>query len=204
MAWGERIVRGLGGAAATVRVTELKIDGIAMSLRYEGGLLVQAATRGDGRTGEDVTANIRTIGAIPQNLRSSAGGPPAVPEVLEVRGEVYMPLASFEALNAAAVDGGREAARQSAQCRRRQPAPEGPAHHRQAVAELLELPTRRSGRRPGVHVAPRDARTSSHALGFPVNPHITQLDSHRSRWPSTAPTGSSTATISNTTSTAAS
>ncbi len=90
--WGERVNRGLAGAAATY-VCELKIDGLAMSLRYEAGKLVRAATRGDGRVGEDVTANIMTIAAVPKKL------PPGSPEVVEVRGEVYMPIAAFEALN---------------------------------------------------------------------------------------------------------
>ena len=80
---------------------ELKIDGLAMSLRYEGGKFVQAATRGDGRVGEDVTANVATIAALPKRL------PKGAPEVVEVRGEVYMPIASFEALNERAAAAGQ-------------------------------------------------------------------------------------------------
>ena len=85
---------GLGEADAPVEyVAELKFDGLAMSLRYENGVLVQAATRGDGEEGEDVTQNMRTVNQIP--LRVPADAPP----VLEVRGEVYMRRADFEALN---------------------------------------------------------------------------------------------------------
>lgn len=77
---------------------ELKLDGLAISLRYERGVLVQAATRGDGQTGEDVTANIRTIKSIPLRL---IGDPAALPEVVEARGEVFMNLADFQTLNLA-------------------------------------------------------------------------------------------------------
>jgi DNA ligase (NAD+) len=100
IAWGDRVARGLQGSAARF-VCELKIDGLAMSLRYERGKFVQAATRGDGRVGEDVTANVATIGALPKRL------PRGAPEVVEVRGEVYMPIASFEALNERAAKAGQ-------------------------------------------------------------------------------------------------
>lgn len=72
---------------------EPKLDGLAVSIRYEQGVLVQAATRGDGNTGEDITANVRTIRAIPLRLQGH------VPAVLEVRGEVFMPIAGFNAMN---------------------------------------------------------------------------------------------------------
>ncbi|HEY5011162.1 MAG TPA: NAD-dependent DNA ligase LigA, partial [Acidimicrobiia bacterium] len=92
VAWGDRAERALIGPIRYV--TEPKMDGLAMSLLYEDGRLVYGATRGDGRVGEDVTANVRTIADVPAKLRGSS--PPAV---LEVRGEVYMPLTSFEELN---------------------------------------------------------------------------------------------------------
>jgi DNA ligase (NAD+) len=91
---------GLTDAEPSVEyVTELKFDGLAMNLRYEHGVLVRAATRGDGETGEDVTQNIRTIGQIPLRISASQNTRIAVPEVLEVRGEVYMRRDAFEALN---------------------------------------------------------------------------------------------------------
>lgn len=97
----KRVAKGLEGAAYAYTV-ELKIDGLAISLRYEKGQLVRAATRGDGRTGDDVTANIRTIRAIPLELADGKGAA----EVLEVRGEVYMPKKAFAALNAQRTEAG--------------------------------------------------------------------------------------------------
>lgn len=87
----DRRVRELAGGDVAY-VCELKIDGLAVSLRYEGGLLVRGATRGDGETGEDITANIRTIQSVPLRL--------AEPVTLEVRGEAYLPKPAFERLNA--------------------------------------------------------------------------------------------------------
>ena len=92
-AWGDRIVKGLGDDAAQY-VCELKIDGLAISIRYENGVLVQAATRGDGKVGEDVTANVATISSLPKKLSAKA------PAVLEVRGEIYMSIAAFQKLKA--------------------------------------------------------------------------------------------------------
>jgi DNA ligase (NAD+) len=98
-AFDARIRKELGlseDQAAVQYVAELKFDGLAMSLRYEHGVLVQAATRGDGEVGEDVTANVRTISSIPLRLIDAHAKAPAV---LEVRGEVYMRRDEFEALN---------------------------------------------------------------------------------------------------------
>jgi DNA ligase (NAD+) len=94
-AFDERVAKGLGSRDYDY-VVELKIDGVASSLRYERGLLVTGATRGDGRVGDDVTANIRTIKAVPLVLITDKV---KIPNVLEVRGEVYMPTKSFVELN---------------------------------------------------------------------------------------------------------
>ncbi len=93
VAWGRRMERYISGDVDFV--CELKIDGVALSLAYEKGRYAQAATRGDGAVGEDVTENVRTVETVPERL---GGGRP--PDVLEVRGEVYMPIKAFEELNA--------------------------------------------------------------------------------------------------------
>ena len=93
--WAERLERRLGDDASIAAFTcELKFDGLALSVRYEDGVLVRAATRGDGTTGEDVTHTVKTIADIPHQLSADA------PPVVEVRGEAYMRLSSFSALNA--------------------------------------------------------------------------------------------------------
>ena len=99
--WADRAAR-LGGAGPYL--CELKIDGLAIDLVYRDGALVKAATRGDGRTGEDVTPNIRTISSIPARLKGTGH-----PAVLEVRGEVFMPVEAFAKLNESLLDAGKPA-----------------------------------------------------------------------------------------------
>ena len=105
--WMDRTAEACGGSLPPL-CCELKIDGSSIALTYEDGVLVRAATRGDGTTGEDVTVNMRTVRDVPLRLREAARGTiaPGV-ETLELRGEVYMPKKSFEALNAAAEEEGR-------------------------------------------------------------------------------------------------
>jgi DNA ligase (NAD+) len=99
-AWAARVEREVGNAASFL--CELKIDGLAVALLYENGRLVRAATRGDGVTGEDVTANVRTMEDVPQQLAGSD-----LPERLEVRGEIYFPIEAFADLNASMVEQGK-------------------------------------------------------------------------------------------------
>jgi DNA ligase (NAD+) len=101
-AWAARVERDAGGTPRYL--CELKVDGLAISLTYEKGRLTRAATRGDGRTGEDVTPNVRTIKSVPHQLTGTAEFP--VPELVEVRGEVYYPVAGFADLNATRVEQG--------------------------------------------------------------------------------------------------
>ncbi|HKE51264.1 MAG TPA: NAD-dependent DNA ligase LigA [Actinomycetes bacterium] len=102
-AWAQRVEREVG--TGSEYLCELKVDGLAVALVYRDGRLVRGATRGDGRTGEDVTPNLRTIEQVPDRLRTGPGI--AVPELVEVRGEVYFPVAGFEQLNAELVAAGK-------------------------------------------------------------------------------------------------
>ena len=101
-AWVERVEREAGGPVSYL--CEPKVDGLAINLTYERGRLVRAATRGDGRIGEDVTANVRTIREVPERL---VEGAETVPELLEVRGEIYFPVEAFADLNASLVEQGK-------------------------------------------------------------------------------------------------
>ncbi|CAL9566965.1 NAD-dependent DNA ligase LigA [Streptomyces sp. enrichment culture] len=92
-AWAERVHKDVGTSAYHF-LCELKVDGLAVNLTYEHGRLVRAATRGDGRTGEDITPNVRTIAEIPDRLKGDR-----VPDLVEIRGEVYFPMAKFAELN---------------------------------------------------------------------------------------------------------
>ena len=180
VAWGERVAKGLDGAAVRY-ACELKIDGLAMSLRYEHGRFVQAATRGDGRVGEDVTANVATIETVPKLLADVAG----LPEVLEVRGEVYLPIAAFERLKAAKE---AENAERLAAGRKPEPVPVNP---RNAGAGSLRQkdPSITAARglafwsyQLGEVVGGPEFATHSdtldflRTLGFPVNPEIRVVD----------------------------
>jgi DNA ligase (NAD+) len=102
-AWAERVERAVGSGVDYL--CELKVDGLAVNLTYERGRLAVGATRGDGRAGEDITPNVRAVAGIPNRLTGSGEHP--VPDLVEVRGEVYFPLAAFEQLNADLVEQGR-------------------------------------------------------------------------------------------------
>jgi DNA ligase (NAD+) len=101
VAWAERVHKDTGREVAFL--CELKIDGLAINLRYERGVLVSAATRGDGVVGEDVTANVRTIGSIPHQLAGSGH-----PDLVEVRGEIFFPVEAFRRLNAELAEAGEK------------------------------------------------------------------------------------------------
>jgi DNA ligase (NAD+) len=152
---------------------ELKIDGVALALVYRNGRLVRAATRGDGRTGEDVTLNARTIDDVPERLTPSDEHP--VPDVLEVRGEVFFRLADFEALNAALVEDGKTPfanPRNSAAGSLRQKDPAVTA--RRKLRMICHGLGHVEGYRPDTL---HDAYLALAAWGLPVSHHTTRVDS---------------------------
>jgi DNA ligase (NAD+) len=162
-AWGRRMERFISGHVDYV--CEPKIDGLAMSLVYEDGRLVRAATRGDGHVGEDVTENVRTIAVIPERL---AGDPP---RLVEVRGEVYMPIAAFEALNRAQAEAGQRLfanPRNAAAGSLRQKDPKVTAS-RELSFWAYQLGAMEGGPQFRKHTETLEAMRS---WGFPVNPEI--------------------------------
>ena len=160
-----RVRKGLGLPAAPEPapdlryVAELKIDGLAISLRYERGRFVQGATRGDGTTGEDVTANLRTIAVIPARLTEAA--------TLEARGEVFMPKAEFKRINEEREEAGLRAVRQPAQQRRGLAPPDRPGGHGRSEAVGLVLPAGRGRRRRSRPRRPRSTASRARLPGQP-------------------------------------
>ncbi len=177
-AWGERVSKGLNGENVRY-VCELKIDGLALSLRFENGSFVQAATRGDGKIGEDVTANVRTIGGIPQRLTPS-------PAVLEVRGEVYMSKVAFEKLRTEKM---RDNEARVAAGKKPQPVPANPRNAgagslRQkdpgvTATRELSMWAYQLGEVEGVPAfsSHHDTLDYLRTLGFPINPELRIVDS---------------------------
>ena len=163
LAWGKRMDRYISGVVAYT--CEPKIDGLAMNLVYEGGVLTRAATRGDGEVGEDVTANVVTIEAIPRRL------PPPVPDVVEVRGEIYMPIPAFEDLNRRQAEAGSRTfinPRNAAAGSLRQKDPSITAS-RELGFWAYQLGAIEGGPEFTEHVQTLEWMREA---GFPVNPHV--------------------------------
>jgi DNA ligase (NAD+) len=163
LAWAKRMERFISGRVAYT--CELKIDGLAMSLLYESGHLVRAATRGDGEVGEDVTANVSTIEAVPTTL----SGP--IPGLVEVRGEIFMAIPAFEELNRRQVEAGARTfinPRNAAAGSLRQKDPRVTAG-RELSFWAYQLGAVEGGPEFSLHSETLD--WMRHA-GFPVNPHI--------------------------------
>jgi len=165
-----RVRRGLGRGPDDPPVTydcELKIDGLAVSLRYEGRRFVRGATRGDGTTGEDVTANLRTVRAIPLSLHEDPPG-----DLLEVRGEVYMPRGAFASLNEQLEKEGKSLyanARNTTAGTVRQKDPKVTASRRLSVWTYQLV---------GAHGLSTHSESLAllESLGFPVNPHVRRVE----------------------------
>ncbi len=184
-AWAHRVEREVGATPAYL--CELKIDGLAVDLVYERGRLVRGATRGDGRTGEDVTANLRSLDDVPIRLRGSQS-----PALLEVRGEVFFPVAAFEQLNAGLVEAGKPPfanPRNAAAGSLRQKDPKVTARrplrlilHGVGAREGLTAPRaagggQRAGRRQGNEVGSQSASYDAlRELGLPVSPYYRVVD----------------------------
>lgn len=168
-AWAERVSREVG--TDVHYLAELKIDGLAVNLVYENGRLVRGLTRGDGRSGEDVTLNLRTLRDVPERLHESDEHP--VPELLEVRGEVFFRLEDFAELNASLVAAGKPAfanPRNSAAGSLRQKDP------RVSATRPLRLLCHGLGRRRGFEPARQsESYEALRAWGLPVSDHTRLL-----------------------------
>ena len=174
-AWAARAER--EGAAGASYLCELKVDGVAVDLVYENGRLVRAATRGDGTTGEDVTANVRTMDDVPQQLTGDDG---TVPELLEVRGEIYFPVAGFADVNAAMVEQGKPPfanPRNAAAGSLRQKDP------RVTASRPLRLVVHGLGARRGFELERQSqAYDRLRALGLPVSDRVQVVDDLEGVW----------------------
>ncbi|HEX6354314.1 NAD-dependent DNA ligase LigA [Actinophytocola sp.] len=168
-AWVDRVEKELG---PTSYVCELKIDGLAINLLYENGRLVRGLTRGDGRTGEDVTLNVRTLADVPLRLTGTDEFP--VPKLVEVRGEVYFRLEDFAELNAKIVEAGKEPyanPRNTAAGSLRQKDPKVTASRK------LRLICHGLGKRDGFEPARQsEAYQALAAWGLPVSAHTKVID----------------------------
>lgn len=167
-AWAARVERDAGGAAAHY-LCELKIDGLAVNLLYEDGRLTRALTRGDGRTGEDVTLNVRTVHGVPTELAGDD-----VPALVEVRGEVFFPIEAFGDLNASLVEAGRAPfanPRNAAAGSLRQKDP------RVTATRPLRMLVHGIGARRGFDISRQsEAYDLLRAWGLPVSSHYRVLD----------------------------
>ncbi len=182
-AWAERVARAVG-AEDIHYLCELKIDGLAVNLLYQDGRLTRALTRGDGRTGEDITLNMRTLAEVPGRLSGTPEFP--VPALVEVRGEVYFRLADFQALNASLVEAGKPPfanPRNTAAGSLRQKDP------RVTASRHLRLVCHGLGKRAGF--APQrqsEAYAALRAWGLPVSEHtvvlgrVDEVIAHVERW----------------------
>ena len=167
-AWAARVERDAGGATFHY-LCELKIDGLAVNLLYENGRLTRALTRGDGRTGEDVTLNVRTVQGVPTELHGDD-----VPELVEVRGEVFFPIEAFGDLNAGLVEAGKPPfanPRNAAAGSLRQKDP------RVTATRPLRMLVHGIGARQGFDITRQsEAYDLLHAWGLPTSSHYRVLD----------------------------
>lgn len=169
--WNARVTRDAGSAFHYL--CELKIDGLAINLLYEKGRLTRALTRGDGRTGEDVTLNVRTVRGIPTELKGTKNHP--VPDLVEVRGEVYFPIEAFGELNAQLVEAGKPPyanPRNTAAGSLRQKDP------RVTASRELRMLVHGIGKREGFALTRQsEAYAALKAWGLPISTHFRVVDS---------------------------